>query len=317
MTSAFFRMALILGNLVRRRSSLIVATLVVIALFLALSWPLEAANESVAANAIPSVPNSNAAIPAPVSAAPTIPPPSNTTPPTSTSLTDLSKQLFESDGARITSAVRTIGWFLIVGMLPTLAMMSTSFIRISIVFGVLRQALGAQWILSPQILTPLTLVLTCGIMAPTWRATLETVNSQGGMEAILAKPAVLQAAAGPIRDFMSRQIEHAGNGADVWLFLDYQGNTTSQPETYEDVSLDVLLSAYVLSELKTAFLIAFQIYLPFLVIDIVMSSLAMVVGLNSLPVTTISLPLKLLLFVITDGWHLVVESLMRSFLTSG
>ncbi len=112
---------------------------------------------------------------------------------------------------------------------------------------------------------------------------------------------------------MSEQIERTGNRDDVWMFYRYMPAETTEPKTYEDVPLQVLLPAYLLSELKTAFLIGFQIYLPFLVLDIVIATVTISMGMMMLPPVLISLPFKLLLFVLVDGWHLVVEMLLQSF----
>ena len=117
----------------------------------------------------------------------------------------------------------------------------------------------------------------------------------------------------PIKRFMSRQIHAADNHGDVHLFLRYLPDDAKEPEHLEDVPLQALLPAFVLSELKTAFLIGFQIYLPFLILDIVVSSVTISMGMLMLPPMMISLPFKLLLFVLVDGWHLVVGMLMNSF----
>jgi flagellar biosynthetic protein FliP len=122
------------------------------------------------------------------------------------------------------------------------------------------------------------------------------------------------AGARPIRRFMSRQIEVAGNSDDVWLFQDYLAVTEGDiPATYDDVPLQVLLPAFMLSELKTSFLIGFQIYLPFLILDIVIASITISMGMMMLPPAMISLPFKLLLFVLLDGWRLIIEMLLGSF----
>ena len=120
----------------------------------------------------------------------------------------------------------------------------------------------------------------------------------------------------PLKRFMSRQIDAAGNSDDVWLFYEYlpaNERTTKPPETYEDVPLVALLPAFMLSELKVAFLIGFQIYLPFLILDLVVSSVTISMGMMMLPPVMISLPLKLLLFVLVDGWTLIVGMLLESF----
>ena len=112
---------------------------------------------------------------------------------------------------------------------------------------------------------------------------------------------------------MSRQIEAAGNSDDIWLFYNYMPRARPAPQTYEDVPLRVLLPAFMLSELKTSFLIGFQIYLPFLVLDIVIASVTISMGMLMLPPVMISLPFKLMLFVLVDGWRLVVGMLLESF----
>ena len=117
----------------------------------------------------------------------------------------------------------------------------------------------------------------------------------------------------PIREFMSRQIDVAGNHDDVHLFYQYMDPDAPLPSSFEDVPLRVLLPAYILSELKTAFLMGFQIYLPFLIVDLVVASVTISMGMLMLPPQVISLPFKLLLFVLVDGWRLVVQMMMDSF----
>jgi len=126
---------------------------------------------------------------------------------------------------------------------------------------------------------------------------------------------VWQAGVAPIREFMSEQIVRARNGDDVRLFLDYLPPQSPPPQSYADVPLQALLPAFLVSELKVSFLIGFQIYLPFVIVDLVVSSVTMSMGMVMVPPLTISLPLKLLLFVLVDGWHLVVEMLLQSFST--
>jgi flagellar biosynthetic protein FliP len=121
------------------------------------------------------------------------------------------------------------------------------------------------------------------------------------------------AGVGPIREFMSQQIARAGNGGDVRLFLDYLPPISPPPQSYADVPLQALLPAFLVSELKLAFVIGFQIYLPFVIIDLVVSSVTMSMGMVMVPPMAISLPLKLLLFVLADGWRLIVQMLLSSF----
>jgi flagellar biosynthetic protein FliP len=117
----------------------------------------------------------------------------------------------------------------------------------------------------------------------------------------------------PVRQFMSRQIDITGNHDDVHLFYEYMDSSAPAPTGFEDVPIRVLLPAFVLSELKTAFLMGFQIFLPFLVVDLVVASVTISMGMLMLPPQVVSLPFKLLLFVLVDGWHLVVQMLMDSF----
>ena len=116
----------------------------------------------------------------------------------------------------------------------------------------------------------------------------------------------------PVRRFMSEQIERTGNTDDVWMFLEYMPDTPT-PNSYEEVPLQALLPAFMLSELKTSFLIGFQIYLPFLILDMVVSSVLISMGMMMLPPVLVSLPFKLLLFVLADGWRLVIGMLLESF----
>ena len=122
-----------------------------------------------------------------------------------------------------------------------------------------------------------------------------------------------QAGVEPMHRFMSRQIDMAGNDDDVLLFFRYYSPNESEPTSFEEVPLRVLLPAYMLSELKTAFLMGFQIFLPFLLIDLVVAAVTISMGMMMLPPAMISLPFKLLLFVLIDGWHLVIGMLLESF----
>ncbi len=202
----------------------------------------------------------------------------------------------------------------VLSLAPALLMMTTSFVRIAVVLGLLRQALGIGQLPSNQVITSIALFMSLLIMTPVWKdvyqdAVQPYTDSQGTMSLEEA----WQAGVRPIRKFMSRQIEIVGNSDDVWLFYQYLPQGTAAPSTYEDVPLQVLLPAFVLSDLKTAFLIGFQIYLPFVIIDLVVASVTMSMGMVMLPPMMISLPMKLLLFVLVDGWNLVVGMLMASF----
>jgi flagellar biosynthesis protein FliP len=223
----------------------------------------------------------------------------------------------------LTPTLRTV---MLVGMLslvPALLVMTTCFARFAIVFGLLRQGLGAQQWLPNQIVLALSLLLTLLVMAPVWTRSYEQglrPYVEGRYETPADQRAALETAitdgVAPVREFMSTQIAATGNEAALDMLLSYQQQTTGEdsrpPQYYEDVPLSVLLPAYLLSELKTAFVIGFQIVLPFLIIDLVVASVLTGMGLMMLPPVLVSLPFKLLLFVLIDGWSLTVEMVLSS-----
>jgi flagellar biosynthesis protein FliP len=199
----------------------------------------------------------------------------------------------------------------VLSLAPAVLLMTTCFVRVVVVLSMLRQALGTQQLPPNQVITSLAMFITLAIMAPSWKQVYDQsivpyTNRQIGMEEACTRGAA------PIRQFMSAQIERTGNSEDVLLFWKYSSSAPA-PTKYEDVPLTVLLPAYMLSELKTAFLIGFQIYLPFLILDMVIASVMVSMGMLMLPPTLVSLPFKILLFVLVDGWHLVVGMLMQSF----
>jgi len=190
--------------------------------------------------------------------------------------------------------------------IPALLIAMTSFTRIVIVLSLLRQALGVQQVPPNQVLIGLALFLTIFIMRPVGER-LNTQVIQPYLAQSITTPAALQQAVEPLRDFMLRQTrEH-----DLALFIQVSG--APRPNAPADVPLTALLPAFVISELRTAFQIGFLLYLPFLVLDLVISSLLVSMGMMLLPQTLISLPFKLMLFVLVDGWNLIVSSLVRSF----
>jgi len=208
----------------------------------------------------------------------------------------------------------------VLSLAPSILIMTTCFIRFVVVLGLLRQALGTQQLPPNQVLVSLCLFLTFLVMAPVWKqsydAGIRPYAAPAPGETQLSMDDAFSRTAQPLRRFMADQIEATGNSDAVWLFLEYQQPATSQnserPETYDDVPLSVLLPAYMLSELKTAFVIGFQIYLPFLVIDLVVSTILISMGMMMLPPVLVSLPFKLLLFVLIDGWFLTVGMLLES-----
>jgi flagellar biosynthetic protein FliP len=212
----------------------------------------------------------------------------------------------------LSSTLQTLLVLAVVSLAPAVLMMTTCFVRISVVLGLLRQGLGTQQLPSNQIVSALALFMTLLVMTPVWTQVYrEAVEPYTSHEITLEE--AWDAGVKPVRGFMSAQIERTGNSSDVWLFYKYLPKDTPQPSNYDDVPLTVLLPAFMLSELKTAFLIGFQIFLPFLVIDLVVASVSISMGMFMLPPVLVSLPLKLLLFVLVDGWHLVVGMLLDSF----
>lgn len=203
----------------------------------------------------------------------------------------------------------------VISLAPAVMLMTTCFVRVIVVLGLLKQAIGTQSIPPAQVTTALALFMTMLVMAPTIERirTEAVVPYQRGE--IRDYDALWDSAKQPMRDFMFAQIEATGNWSSVYMVLDYRGVDTSEPEKLKraDVDMVTLVPAYLLSELKTAFIMGFRIYLPFLVIDMVISSILISMSMMMLPPVMISLPFKLLLFVLVDGWQLIVGSLMRSF----
>jgi len=225
----------------------------------------------------------------------------------------------------LTSALQIMLLLTVISLAPALLLMTTSFIRIVVVLGLLRQALGTQQLPPSQVITSIALFVTLLIMTPVW-----TEVYQRGVKPYTERQIGLEQAwesgVEPIRQFMADQIRRTENDDDVRLFLDYlpaaTGSESEEPPKYayygaekgeQNVPLAALVPAFMLSELKTAFLIGFQVYLPFVILDIVVSSVTISMGMLMLPPVLISLPFKIILFVLVDGWHLVVEMLLQSF----
>lgn len=211
----------------------------------------------------------------------------------------------------LTSTIQVLLLLTVLSLAPAVLLMTTSFVRIVVVLGLLRQALGTQQLPPSQVITSVALFLTLLIMGPAWKQAYEE-GIKPYSERQIGLEEAWENTVRPIRRFMSDQIERTGNSDDVWLFLEYMPDAPT-PQSYDDVPLQALLPAFMLSELKTSFLIGFQIYLPFLILDMVVSSVLISMGMLMLPPVLISLPLKILLFVLADGWHLVIGMLIESF----
>jgi flagellar biosynthesis protein FliP len=194
----------------------------------------------------------------------------------------------------------------ILTLLPSIIIMTTSFIRIIIVFSFLRSALGTQQSPPNQVIIGLAIFLTIFIMAPTFN----TINANAikpYLENKITQEQAFEEGSKPLRQFMLKQTRQN----DLKLFIDVakvEGEITK-----ENVPLYVVIPAFVISEIKTAFTIGFLLFIPFLIIDLVVASVLLSMGMMMLPPVMVSLPFKLLLFVMVDGWHLLVKSLIMSF----
>lgn len=224
----------------------------------------------------------------------------------------------------LSSTLNLLVMMTVLSLAPSILIMTTCFIRFVIVLGLLRQALGTQQLPPNQVMVALSLFLTFLVMSPVWQQSYnEGIRPYTQPEAGVPSPSLEQTfthTVAPIRTFMEGQIKQSNNSDTVWMLLDYQrpdpesvaGRNYQEPTDFKDVPLPTLMSAFMLSELKTAFLIGFQIYLPFLVIDMVVSTILMSMGMMMLPPTLVSFPFKLLLFVLIDGWALTVHMMLSS-----
>jgi len=219
----------------------------------------------------------------------------------------------------LSPAVNIMVLLTVLTVAPAIVLMTTCFVRIIIVLGLLRQALGTQSLPPPQVLTGLALFMTMLVMAPTLQRVWDEAVVPYQKGEIRDYDTLWQRGKQPVRDFMFDQIEATGNWSSVIMVLNYRGVDTSDPSrlTRADVDMVALVPAFMLSELKTAFLMGFRIYLPFLVIDMVISAILISMSMMMLPPVLISLPFKLLLFVLVDGWTLVVGGLLGSFVREG
>ena len=194
----------------------------------------------------------------------------------------------------------------ILTLAPGILMMTTSFVRIVVVIGFLRNALSTQNVPPNQIVVALSLFLTFYIMAPDWGQANEQ-GIQPYLAGQITQEEAINNVAAPLREFMFKQTRES----DLALFVNL--SDAERPETQEDVSTFTLIPAFIISELKTAFQLGFMIYIPFIVIDMIVASTLMSMGMMMLPPVMISLPFKILLFVRVDGWHLLIQSLIMSF----
>ena len=174
----------------------------------------------------------------------------------------------------LTSTLQVMLLLTVLSLAPAILLMTTCFVRIIVVLGLLRQALGTQQLPPSQVITSMAMFMTILVMSPAWKQVYnDAIAPYSAPGSQMSLEEAWDAGVRPIRQFMSRQIETAGNTDDIWLFYDYlPAESSALPESYDAVPLQVLLPAFMLSELKTSFLIGFQIYLPFLILDVVIAS---------------------------------------------
>ncbi|HWQ43420.1 MAG TPA: flagellar type III secretion system pore protein FliP [Desulfosporosinus sp.] len=218
----------------------------------------------------------------------------------------LTLDLGNSSTQQTSSSLQILMLMTVLSLAPAILMLMTSFTRIIIVLSFVRNALGTQQLPPNQVMVGLALFLTFFVMAPTWNQ-INTDAVQPYMKNQITQTEALAKAEEPLRVFMFRQTREK----DLELFVGL--SKMERPKTYREVPTYVLIPAFVISELKTAFQMGFAIFIPFIVIDMIVSSTLMSIGMMMLPPMMISLPFKLLLFVLVDGWHLVVQSLVTSF----
>jgi len=209
-------------------------------------------------------------------------------------------------GDKVSVAMQLLFALTVLSLAPAILLMLTSFTRIVVVLSLLRHAIGTQQMPPNQIIIGLALFLTIFIMAPVWQTINKDALTPYYEEQISGEEAVNLAAA-PIKSFMLKQTREK----DLALFVKIAKE--KRPEKAGDLSLAVVIPAFVISELKTAFQIGFLLYMPFFIIDIVVSSILLSMGMMMLPPIMMSMPFKLLLFVLVDGWNLIVGSLVQSF----
>jgi flagellar biosynthetic protein FliP len=204
------------------------------------------------------------------------------------------------------TGVALLGLLTVISLTPALLVMVTSFTRIVVVLSLLRNAIGVPQLPPNQIMLGLALFLTIFVMAPQWQA-INNDALQPYLRGELTEAQAFEKGHQPIRQFMLKQTREQ----DLALFVKLSGRP--QPNTIDDVPTFVVIPAFIISELKTAFLMGFILFVPFLIIDLVVSSALLAMGMMMLPPMVVSLPFKILLFVLVNGWYLIAGSLVSSF----
>jgi flagellar biosynthesis protein FliP len=221
-------------------------------------------------------------------------------------MNDITQFFSDSDPSNVSTSIKMMLLLTVLSIAPAILILMTSFARIIIVLSFVRTALATQQMPPNQVLVGLALFLTFFIMAPTFQQVNDEALTPLFAEEITLDEAY-ELASMPFKEFMSKHTRQK----DLELFLQY--NKAERPESLEDVPLTMLVPAFALSEIKTAFQMGFMIFIPFLVIDMIVASILMSMGMMMLPPVMISLPFKILLFVLVDGWYLIIKSLLQSF----
>jgi flagellar biosynthetic protein FliP len=206
----------------------------------------------------------------------------------------------------VSSTLQVIGLLTILTIAPGILIMTTSFVRIVVVMGFLRNALATQNVPPNQVVLGLAMFMTFYIMSPYWSAANEN-GIQPYLAGEISQEEAITKTIEPIREFMFKQTRES----DLALFVNL--SDAERPKSQEEVSTFVLIPAFMISELKTGFQMGFMLYVPFIVIDMIVATTLMSMGMMMLPPVMISMPFKILLFVMIDGWHLLIDSLIISF----
>jgi len=221
-------------------------------------------------------------------------------------MNDVVQTFSSSDPSAISTSVKLILLLTVLSLAPGILILMTSFTRIIIVLSFVRTSLATQQMPPNQVLIGIALFLTFFVMAPTFSDVYDEALNPLFDEEITLDEAYDNASV-PIKDFMSQHTREK----DIALFLNY--SDVDRPETVQDIPLTTLIPAFAISELKTAFQMGFMIFIPFLIIDMAVASILMSMGMMMLPPVMISLPFKILLFILVDGWYLITYSLLQSF----
>ena len=209
---------------------------------------------------------------------------------------------------KLESTLQILIMLTILSLAPSILIMVTSFTRIVVVFHFLRTALGTQTTPPNQVIVGLALFITIAIMSPVFTE-VNTKAIKPYTAGKIKQEQAIEKGLSPLREFMLKQTREK----DLKLLMDLNKKSADDIKDYDDIPITIVIPAFIISELRAAFIIGFLIYLPFIVIDMVVASTLMSMGMMMLPPTTISLPFKLLLFVLADGWNLVIGQLVNSF----